>query len=313
MPKKPKINKRLDKLFQDIHPEENIPQAGTSSQVRKEAAHPATSIPARQKPEPVSTPKPIVWQSTSVHQPEPITAQQTNSPASIYAVNFQTGQQDWSTLSVFDEAAARKWTSDEELLIKQVTDQLSLALENARLFQEAQKRAQEMAIVNSVVTSVAGALDLKSTLQSIADNLASLLSAGHVGIALMNEDRTALILTTDTPITTSTPSEIGISLPIIGNPLNEEVIRTRKPVFVQDVPNNPLMFPIRDLMLRRGTQNLLIMPLLANDVVIGSSLKMKSTCLKPSYSKPQLPFKRHACFRKSINSTRQSNQAMMPS
>jgi hypothetical protein len=90
MPKKPKINKRLDKLFQDIHPEENIPQPGTSSQVRKEAAHPATSIPARQKSEPVSTPKPIVWQSTSVPQPEPVTAQQTNSPASSYAVNFQT-------------------------------------------------------------------------------------------------------------------------------------------------------------------------------------------------------------------------------
>ena len=86
----------------------------------------------------------------------------------------------------------------------------------------------------------------------------------------MNEDKTALILTTDAPASPDAESEIGISLPIKGNPVTEEVIRTRKPLFVQDVPNNPLMLPIRDLMLRRGTENLLIMPLLANEEVIGT-------------------------------------------
>ena len=268
MPKKPKINKRLDKLFQDIRPEENASRPETSSQVRKEAAHQSDPKPVRKKSEPLTTP--IVWPSEALVQTEPATVQRGKVPASAYSINFQTGQQDWSTLRVMDDANVREWTSDEELLIKQVTDQLSLALENARLFQETQKRAQEMAIVNSVVTSVAGALDLKSTLQSIADNLAELLSAGHVGITLMNEDKTALILTTDTPVTPGVASEIGISLPIKGNPVTEEVIRTRRPLFIQDVPNNPLMLPIRELMLRRGTQNLLIMPLLANDEVIGT-------------------------------------------
>ena len=270
MPKKPKINKRLDKLFQDIHPEENASRPKTSSQVRKEAAPQSDPMPVRKKSEPLTTPKPIVWPSEVLVQPEPVTAQRGKAPASAYSINFQTGQQDWSTLRVMDDENAREWTTDEELLIRQVTDQLSLALENARLFQETQKRAQEMATVNSIVTSVAGALDLKSTLQSIADNLANLLSAGHVGITLMNEDKTALILTTDAPAAPDTESEIGVSLPIKGNPVTEEVIRTRKPLFVQDVPNNPLMLPIRDLMLRRGTENLLIMPLLANEEVIGT-------------------------------------------
>ena len=40
---------------------------------------------------------------------------------------------------MLDETNQREWTPDEELLVKQVSDQLSLALENARLFQEAQK------------------------------------------------------------------------------------------------------------------------------------------------------------------------------
>jgi PAS domain S-box-containing protein len=62
-----------------------------------------------------------------------------SKPASVYSVNFQTGDRDWSTLRILDDTQERSWTSDEQLLVKQVVDQLSLAMENARLFQEAQK------------------------------------------------------------------------------------------------------------------------------------------------------------------------------
>ncbi|MDO9300567.1 MAG: GAF domain-containing protein [Anaerolineales bacterium] len=280
MSKKPKIDKRLDKLFKGIIPEESDSKSRDNLNVRKEAPLPPADslsasvqrlIPASQKAETVSSPKPLKHHAPALITPESaIITQENESAASSYSINIQTGYQDWSTLRVFDETNQRQWTPDEELLVKQVSDQLALALENARLFQETQKRAQEMAIVNSIVTSVAGTLDLKSTLQSIADNLANLLSAGHVGITLMNEDKTALILTADAPALPDAASEIGISLPISGNPVTEEVIRTRKPLFIQDVPNNPLMLPIRDLMLRRGTQNLFIMPLIANEEVIGT-------------------------------------------
>ena len=280
MSKKPKIDKRLDKLFKGIIPEESDSKSRDNLNVRKEAPLPPADslsasvqrlIPASQKAETVSSPKPLKHHAPALITPESVIITQENeSAASSYSINIQTGYQDWSTLRVFDETNQRQWTPDEELLVKQVSDQLSLALENARLFQETQKRAQEMATVNSIVTSVAGTLDLKSTLQSIADNLANLLSAGHVGITLINEDKTALILTADAPALPDAASEIGISLPISGNPVTEEVIRTRKPLFIQDVPNNPLMLPIRDLMLRRGTQNLFIMPLIANEEVIGT-------------------------------------------
>ena len=55
---------------------------------------------------------------------------------------FQAGQNNWATLQVMDETEQRKWSDDDQLLVKQVADQLSLALENARLFQETQRRAR---------------------------------------------------------------------------------------------------------------------------------------------------------------------------
>ncbi len=149
MPKKPKIDKRLDKLFKDIQPEQSLSESKRSSKVQEEAPfHPADSssassqrlTPVQQKSEAVVSPKPIKRDTAAPLPHKTIGAKAPGeNPLSSFSVNFQTGIQDWSTLRVFDEGQQRDWTSDEQLLIKQVTDQLSLALENAHLFQEAQK------------------------------------------------------------------------------------------------------------------------------------------------------------------------------
>lgn len=47
-----------------------------------------------------------------------------------------------------DENQTRSYSTDEQLLIQQVSDQLSLALENARLFQETKGRLKELSILN---------------------------------------------------------------------------------------------------------------------------------------------------------------------
>ncbi len=87
-------------------------------------------------------------------------------------------------------------------------------MESTRLFQETQQRAQELTIVNKVVTSVSSSLDLQSTLQSVADNLVELLSAHNVGIALINNERTHLVLTAEAVPTFEKSNDIGLLIPI---------------------------------------------------------------------------------------------------
>lgn len=48
------------------------------------------------------------------------------------------------------------------------------------------------------------------------------------------------------------------------------MIRTGKPVLINDVATNPLALPIKDILEQRGTKNLLILPLLSNEEVIGT-------------------------------------------
>jgi PAS domain S-box-containing protein len=275
MSKKQKTNKRLDKLFQDIQPEKNDSGKKSKPPVKKEAIStpPLSTRKPASKPEilpPAPTKLPAIKHTGKLVLPEIMAPIPDSSGGSIYATNFQVGETDWATLRLIDETGNRAWTNDEQLLIKQVTDQLSLALENARLFQETQRRAQELTVVNQVVSSVSASLDLKSTLQTIADNLAQLLNAGHVGITLMNEDKTQLVLTADANINFEPSNDIGLTIPIKGSLATEEVIRSHKPLFVKDVENNPLTVNIKDILKQRGTKNLLILPLLAEDEVIGT-------------------------------------------
>jgi PAS domain S-box-containing protein len=275
MSKKQKTNKRLDKLFQDIQPENNDSGKKTKPPVKKEAVIP----PPLSTPKPVSksdasslTPSklPAIKQTSKLVLPEIVAPMPDSNGGSIYAANFQVSETDWATLRLIDETGNRAWTTDEQLLIKQVTDQLSLALENARLFQETQRRAQELSVVNQVVASVSASLDLKSTLQAITDNLVNLLSAQNVGVALMNNEKTHLIVTAESFSTFETSDSIGLEIPIQGNPSTEEVIRTRKPLFIKDIDSGLLPTPVRNILKQRGTKNLLIIPLLGGEETIGT-------------------------------------------
>ncbi|MBK9781965.1 MAG: GAF domain-containing protein [Anaerolineales bacterium] len=235
-----------------------------------------SSTPADPKPayptQAASTPVKTTRRQTGILSlPQEFAAASTSSDSkSSYATTIQLGEEEWATLRLLDEEQGRTFSTDEQLLIRQVTDQLSLALENARLFQETQERAQELTIVNKVVSSVSSSLDLQSTLQGIADNLVVLLSAHNVGIALINAKKTHLVLTAEAVPTFEKSNDIGLLIPISGNPATEEVIRTGKPVFINDVATNPLALPIKEILEQRGTKNLLILPLLSNEEVIGT-------------------------------------------
>jgi PAS domain S-box-containing protein len=149
MPKKQKIDNQLDKLFKGLKPEERNSKGKQSSKAKPPTPEPSVeSAAAFQAPSPAnqnlsfdpSQKRPTKRHTAMLVLPDSFTEPgQQLKPTSSYSVNFQTGERDWSTLRILDESQERSWSADEQLLVKQVVDQLSLALENARLFQEAQK------------------------------------------------------------------------------------------------------------------------------------------------------------------------------
>ncbi len=162
------------------------------------------------------------------------------------------------------------FTDDELQHLTALIGQASIAIEKIRLFQETQKREEEALLLNRIVTNASRSLNVTESLQEVADEVARLVSALHVGIALANEDRTALILRVDAPVSPDGKSDIGLVIPVEGNPTAEPVIKSGKPLFINDALNHPLTAAIRDVLKIRGTQSLFIWPIFAGQEAIGS-------------------------------------------
>jgi signal transduction histidine kinase/DNA-binding response OmpR family regulator len=66
------------------------------------------------------------------------------------------------------------------------------------------------------------------------------------------------------------PSGKGMSFPVNGNPLTEQVINTRKPLQIRDIRSDPQGEPIRFLHDSRGTVAMLLVPICTSEEVIGT-------------------------------------------
>lgn len=139
MPKKKPIDKRLDRLFDDIKHEE----LGAESKPR------SPKFAAEETVKKSIETRPAAQRARAI---EP--AQSLVQTDNAFALMFQTGQNNWATLQVLDDTPERQWNENEQLLVRQVTDQLSLALENARLFQETQRSESELRSLFSAMEDV---------------------------------------------------------------------------------------------------------------------------------------------------------------
>jgi len=131
--KKKKKNNRLDKLFNDIDKEQKAGQQVKGSvKSRKKATKKTPVMPEKARVTKILGPLPE-RKPAKPKKTEPLT------PSAILSTAFKMDDSSWATLKVVDQYAERAWGEEEQLLVKQVADQLSLALENARLFQETHK------------------------------------------------------------------------------------------------------------------------------------------------------------------------------
>ena len=217
MPKKKPIDKRLNKLFTDIAPEQAHvdPKPGTNKTV---------SPPAPQEPvenAPVSNPRESSQFIKSV----------TASGTSAMSLAFQTGQNSWATLQVMDDVDERKWSQDEQLLVKQVADQLSLALENAQLFQETQSRAEELVILNELGKELATKLDPKQIAEAVYKYTSRLMDTRFFLVALYDEKNSVKLF----PVYYQNGIQVQIpSSKVTGSSFTDYIIQNKKPVFAPE-------------------------------------------------------------------------------
>ncbi len=271
MSKKPKINKRLDKLFQGFSPEDSGIIPPPPQKTAKETTTPPQAEPASAQVKPLPQSAPAKRAVTApIAAPAEVAAGQENAVVA-YAVNIKTGYEDWSTLLVMDEDKQRRWTSEEEALVKQVSDQLSLALENARLFQEAQRRAEELAFINRVVSALAAARSLQEALGTAIREIVQSLPVSRGAIGLLDDGRQNLEIVAEHSKAKHIRGSLGLRIPLAENFVTQKVVASKQPYIIEEPAKNPALSAETQAEYRRlGIWHSVIFPIVVNDQTVGT-------------------------------------------
>ena len=102
-----------------------------------------------------------------------------------------------------DSNQPNAYTRRHSLLARTFADQVAVAIENARLYEEEHKRRSELQTLLDVAAAAGSSLDLEEMLDSTLDRLVNLVGASRAGVLLYNEesgDLEPLLLRPERPI-----------------------------------------------------------------------------------------------------------------
>ena len=158
--------------------------------------------------------------------------------------------------------------ADEEQLLKLVSNQIAIAVENARLYEETQQRLRSTETLLAVSQAVGSTLDPTETLRRVAREVGRALGADTVGAYLADADQTHL-----RPIAGyHVPREkrdgfLTAPIPLEGHRLLQEAWRAGEARYSTDVANDPRVN--RETVARFPHRSMLFVPMIVKGVPIG--------------------------------------------
>ncbi|HEB64199.1 MAG TPA: diguanylate cyclase [Chloroflexi bacterium] len=168
-------------------------------------------------------------------------------------------------ISIIDAKAGRKFTENDVRILKMFAQQAAIAVDNAHLFENAHKRAEEAETLRQVSLVVAGLLDEKDAIRKILELL------GHVvvcdtAVVVLKEGKDTLRVVGEHQWKKN-PSMLGMEFSIFGITPYAEVARRIEPRLVSDAVAHYPHLP-RD---ERSAyiRSWLGVPLIAHDDVLG--------------------------------------------
>ena len=168
-------------------------------------------------------------------------------------------------LEIVDENPGRQWKEDELLLVEQVTDQLSLALENTRLFEEAHTRSEYLAILNDMSQALSTQLKSEQVIDTVYHYSAQLVEASNCYIALYHQDTQEVTF----PLVIENRERAGRFPHPISHGLPGYIYQTRKTLLIKEYVKEWVADDLQIEETDRDLESYLGVPMISGDQVIG--------------------------------------------
>jgi GAF domain-containing protein len=104
------------------------------------------------------------------------------------ALPIQVRDQVIGVIDAVKPEGAGAWTAEEVALLRTLIDQLGIALEGARLYEDTQYRAAQERLISQVAARIRETLDMRTVLETAADEIYQSLGLDRVAIHLAAEE-----------------------------------------------------------------------------------------------------------------------------
>jgi GAF domain-containing protein len=91
-------------------------------------------------------------------------------------------------VEAYKSQAGKEWSKDEINIMKTLVDQLGVAIENARLYEQSQRKAEREKILSEITSKVRASTDINVILQTAVQDLAEALHVPKGAIRLIQPD-----------------------------------------------------------------------------------------------------------------------------
>jgi signal transduction histidine kinase len=169
-------------------------------------------------------------------------------------------------LSVASRDPAVVYTTGQLELLQAISDQAAGAIVKARLFEETERRARQLATLNDITRKLTGTLETEPLLRNILDSAVGILNCEAGTLFLVDEHTDELIF--KEVISPVAENLVGQRL-APGTGIVGEAVRTRSPVIVNDVEKTAAWYANTDEKSGFSTRTILAVPLLVKERIIG--------------------------------------------
>jgi two-component system NtrC family sensor kinase len=163
-------------------------------------------------------------------------------------------------------AAAGRFTPDDQRILQTLADQAAVALENARLHADTQRRARELLVLNQASRALASTLDLNTVLEQTMVEVKALLGAQGASVLLHDPVHGELIF--GAVAGPSSEKVAGTRLPVTSG-IAGWVVREKQSILVDDAQRDRDFYAGVDRLTGLTTRSLVAVPLLYKRRVVG--------------------------------------------
>ena len=149
---------------------------------------------------------------------------------SALAVPIKLREEVIGVLDLQEMDEERHWTDAEIAMTTAVADQLALALENTRLFEDAQTRAEEMAVLNDLARGLTARQSVEGVVQEAYQGASRLLDTTNFYLALYDSESDVVSF----PLAFEKGQQVDWETRRAGSGLTEYVIRNKKALLIPE-------------------------------------------------------------------------------